>query len=81
MEFNMLDISPKFRISVNGSANKVAMLSSVPEELATYKGSIGAGETVRTVIIVEVPVQDGDAVNSLTLTVRGNAGSAQVPLQ
>lgn len=80
-ELNMLDISPKFRLSVNGSANKVAMLSSLPEELATYKGMIGAGETVRTVIVVEIPAQDAEAVNSLTLTVRGNAGSAQVPLQ
>jgi len=81
MVFNMMDVSPKFRISVNGSSNKVAMLTSLPEELATYEGTIGADETVRTVVIVEIPAQDSDAIDTITLTVRGNAGSAQLPLQ
>lgn len=81
MVFNMMDVAPKFRISVNGSSNKVAMLTSLPEELATYEGTIGAGETVRTVVIVEIPAQESDQINTITLTVRGNAGSAQLPLQ
>lgn len=81
MEFNMIDLSPKFRVSVNGSANKVPMLCSLPEELLTYKGGIGAGETIRTVVITEIPAQDTEAINTLTLTLRGNAGSAQLPLQ
>lgn len=81
MEFNMIDLSPKLRVSVNGGANKVPMLCSLPEELITYKGNIGAGETVRTVVIVEIPTQDADAINTLILTLRGNAGSAQLPLQ
>lgn len=81
MEFDMIDLSPKFRVSVNGSANKVPMLCSLPEELLTYKGGIGAGETIRTVVITEIPAQDTEAINTLTLTLRGNAGSAQLPLQ
>lgn len=81
MEFNMIDLSPKFRISVNGSANKVPMLCSLPEELLTYKGMIGAGETTRTVVLVEIPAQGSESINSLTLTLRGDAGSAQLPLQ
>jgi len=81
MEFNMIDLSPKLRVSVNGSANKVPMLCSLPEELLTYKGGIGAGETVRTVVITEIPAQDTEVINTITLTLRGNAGSAQLPLQ
>ena len=57
------------------------MVTSLPEELATYAGTIGAGETVRTVVIVEIPAQESDQVSTITLTVRGNAGSAQLPLQ
>lgn len=81
MEFNMVDIDPKFKVSLNGAADQSTLFTMLPDALATYEGTLAADETVRTVIVAEIPTGDSDSIQSLTLTMKDGSDKAQLVLQ
>ncbi len=81
MEFNMVDMNPKFRVSVNGETAQSTLLTFLPDDLASYKGVLAANETVKTVIVTEIPTEKSGSVDSLTLTLKSGTDKAQLVLQ
>lgn len=81
MELNMSDAALRFKVSVNGNANKNALFTLLPDELSEYKGTIGADQTVRTVIVAEIPSGESEALDSIVLTAKSGTQSAQFTLQ
>lgn len=81
IEFNMVDIDPKFKVSVNGAAEQSTLFTLLPDALASYEGNLAADETVKTVIVAEIPTEDSESIESLTLTLKAGADKAQLILQ
>lgn len=81
MEFNMVDIDPKFKVSVNGATEQSTLFTMLPDALSSYEGTLVADETVRTVIVAEIPTEDSESIESLTLTLKTGADKAQLILQ
>jgi len=81
IEFNMIDNNPKFRVSVNGGAKQSTLFTLLPDELAAYKGTLAADETVRTVIVIEIPAEESDSIENISLTLKNESKSAQLVLQ
>lgn len=80
-EVNLFDLNPKIKISVNGGAYQNPLFTMLPDELTAYKGMLGADETVRTVIVTEIPESESEAVSTIALTLKNEEGSAQLVLQ
>lgn len=80
-EVNLLDLDPKIKISVNGGTNQNPLFTMLPDELTAYEGTLGADETVRTVLVTEIPTGESEAVSGITLTLKNAEGSAQLVLQ
>ena len=81
LEFNMVDIAPKFKVSVNGASEQSTLFTLLPDELSAYKGTLATDETVRTVIVTEIPIEESESVESLTLTLKSETDKAQLVLQ
>ena len=81
MEFNMVDMSPKFKVSINGETAQSTLFTFLPDDLASYKGTLAADETVKTVIVTEVPTEESGSIDSLALTLKNGTDKAQLVLQ
>ncbi len=81
MNLNMMDVNPKFKVSVNGGTNKNTLFTLLPEDLSAFAGALGTDGAVRTVLVTEIPASESQAINSITLTMKSEAGSAQLVLQ
>lgn len=80
-ELNMLDTGAQFKIAVNGGKSQNALFTLLPDDLETYQGTLAADETVKTVLIVEVPTGESEAIESIALTAKSTEDSAQFKLQ
>lgn len=80
-ELNMMDVNAQFKISVNGGNNQNALFTLLPEDLESYRGTLGIDETVKAVLVVEIPIGESEAVDTITLTAKGADGNAQFVLQ
>lgn len=80
-ELNILDSKARFRVRLNGDAEKAALFTFLPEELASYKGTISAGESVKTVVIFEISAEESEGIESIVFTVRDDNNRAVFNLQ
>lgn len=78
-ELNMLSYGMKARISVNDESAKGALSTMLLNDLQTYKGTLGAGESTELVVIVEVPAETN--VQSVSLQLRSDSDSTELVLQ
>ena len=74
VDANILAMNPKFKATLNGAASADNDLTLVPEDLATFKGVIRAGESRELIILFQFG--SGDLTNiqstSLKCTVKGS---------
>lgn len=81
-QINFLDISPGFKISLNGNKNiKVMSTMGVEDDMMTYIGSIPAGGTVNLVMIAEVEEAEAADIQSLVLSMRKDSEINELTLQ
>lgn len=81
-QVNFLDISPGFRISLNGNKNiRVMSTMGVEDDMMTYIGSIPAGGTVNLVMIAEVEETEAADIQSLVLSMRKDSEINELTLQ
>lgn len=76
---DMLGHGARFRISVNGGSGENALSTMLLNDLQTYDDVIPAGSSVELVSIVEVP--QSITVETIDLTMRGDAGNSVINLQ
>ena len=76
---DMLGHEARFRISVNGGSGENALSTMLLNDLQTYDDVIPAGSSVELVSIVEVP--QSITVETIDLTMRGDAGNSVISLQ
>ncbi|MCM1175158.1 MAG: hypothetical protein NC341_08905 [Blautia sp.] len=76
---NMSDYGTRLRIAVNGESPKSALSTMLPNDLQTYRGTIGAGETVELAAVIEVP--EGTSVDNLSAVLRSDTGRTTLILQ
>lgn len=71
---DILSLSPKFKATINGSANANNELTLMPEDLSTFKGTLKANESKDLIILFQF--KDADLANiqgtSLNCTVKGS---------
>lgn len=74
MHVDILAVQPSFQATVNGEMKATLQASILLDDLSTYQGDIGAGETVSTVLLFQVPTGQITNVENLQLqvTVGGN---------
>lgn len=77
--FDIFDISSKFQLSVNGEKKVTADSTLLLNDLATYKDTIGAGQTVDTVLLFDI--KEGVDPQSLQLYVKNGDRVATQTLQ
>lgn len=78
-ELNMLNYVMRTRVSVNGEASKSVLSTMLLNDLQTYKGIIGAGDSTELVAIIEVP--EGTYAENISMTLRSDTDSASILLQ
>lgn len=78
-ELNMLNYGTKIRVIVNEESPKGALSTMLLNDIQTYRGVIGAGESEELVAVIEVP--DGTSVNNISIVLRSDTDSTTLLLQ
>ncbi len=70
IDVNMLGTSSRFKVSLNGSGYKAALSTMLLDDMSTYVGTIGAGESVDLVLISEWTEEEISNISNLTLYIQ-----------
>lgn len=79
-DVNMGRLGLRYRVSVNGGSNKFIMTTLLPNDLMSYVGQLGAGESVDLVAVSEVSESESGSISSLDFTIKGSDNSAVIKL-
>lgn len=77
-KLDMFSISPKFYITINGGDKVSALSTMLLDDLATYSGTIAAGETVNLVVVTEIDEQTAGNIASILITMRNGSQNATI---
>lgn len=80
-EVNILDQNPMFRIIVNGEERKNALRTLLMNDLGTLHDVIPAGESRDEVLVMEVPEEYVQTIESASLLIKINGQESIIPLQ
>lgn len=69
-EVNMLQLTPNFRIQLNGEKTVGVMQTMLLDDLTSYVGTLSAGETVSLVILAQVDESYDGQITRITLNMR-----------
>lgn len=77
---NILDKNPVCKITVNDNYTRTALMTMLTNDLSTYMGSVGAGETEEVVLLIEIDQEISDTVGSISLTLKNDTDTFVTPL-
>lgn len=77
---DMLSVGAKFKVSVNGSSPRYALTTMLMNDLASYTGTIPVGASEKLVLVVELPEEDVQSIEKLSLVMKKGAEDATVML-
>ncbi len=77
---DMLSINGKFKLSFNGESPRYALTTMLENDLASYSGSIAAGETQDLVLVAELQEEKAQSIQSISLLMRNAEEEAELPL-
>lgn len=80
-ELNLFEQDVRFRISVNDGSRENALSTLLLDDLASFQGVVPAGSNVVLVLTREVPEEEADSVQTISLTIRNESGSATTLLE
>lgn len=80
IDFDMFYRSPNLSVSVNGEKRIHFQSTLLLNDMASYMGSIEAGQTVPMILVFEIS-DSIDQISSLTMKASGNNGSGTIILQ
>ncbi len=67
-----------FRITVNGSYTRNALLTGLPDDLATFAGTIPAGGKASAVLLVEVDEETAGNISSIVLKMKNDSKTCTI---
>lgn len=79
-KLDMITAGAKFKISINGDAPKYALTTMLPNDLASYNESIPAGGMLNLVLVAEIPDNEAETVESVSLIMRNVSGETTTSL-
>lgn len=79
-EVNILSKNPKFKATINQGATATNEISLMPDDLATFKGTLKAGESRDLVILFQFKGDDLANIQSTTLQCTSNGGTSDITL-
>ncbi len=65
-EVDLLSLGARYKVTVNGET-KNALSTMLLNDLASYKGTLEAGESAELVVVTEIPGEQASAVDSVSL--------------
>lgn len=77
---DLLGMDPVFRITVNGNYTRRALLTMLENDFATYMGTIPAGESMMTVLVIEVDSEMADNLTSISLYLKNDSKTCTIQL-
>lgn len=78
---DMITAGAKFKISINGANAQNALLTMLLNDLSNYQGTIAPGDTQELVLIIEIPAEQAESVESLSLTMKNVETNATISLE
>ena len=77
---DFLSMEPEFRITVNGTYTRRALMTGFGNDMPLYKGTIPAMQGVTLVILIEVEDADAANLSSISLNVKNDVKSYTIQL-
>lgn len=77
---DLLHIRPEFRLTVNGSYTRRALMTLLENDLSTYAGTITAGDSIGVVLVMEVDSETAGNITSITLNLKNDSNSCTIQL-
>lgn len=71
----------RFRLSVNDGAKKKVLYTMLMNDLSVYKNTLAAGMTENAVLICELPPEEANAVETISLYMQNGENSVTMTLQ
>ncbi len=68
------------RVTINGELTEFAQTTMLENDLATYSGTIGAGQSKELVLIVEIDQETADNISSVSINLKNDANTYSAPL-
>ncbi len=70
---NFLSREDIYRITVNGTYTRTALMTMLSNDMSTYTGTIKGGECVETVLLIEVDSIEAENLHSITLNLKNES--------
>lgn len=80
MNLDMLSLGMKFKVSINGEAPRYALTTMLANDLASYSGTIATGASEQLVLVIEVPQEKAQSIQTLSLVMKNVAEDATILL-
>lgn len=77
---NILDSDVVFTVKVNETYSRKALPTILLDDLSTYIGTVPAGGTVNTVIVIQVEEEMAENISSLSLNVKNGEKASTIKL-
>jgi len=77
---NMMDSEAKFLVTVNGNKTQYVLSTLLLDDLASFKGTIGAGQSETLVLVTEVDELSAQDITSVTLNMEIGSRNATISL-
>ncbi|MBO4899529.1 MAG: hypothetical protein J5509_04500 [Lachnospiraceae bacterium] len=81
MDVNLNNLNLRYRVSLNGGKNKFVMTTLLENDLLSYVGTLGSGQTEDIVAICEISEAEGADIQTIDFTVRGDGFSDVMSLK
>ena len=70
---DLLSQNANIKVTVNGSYTRNTLTTMLMEDLSTYRDSIPAGESVETLLVVEIEREMADQISSISLNLKNES--------
>lgn len=78
---DLLNLSPDFRITVNGDYTRKSMFTMLAEEdLSMYQGMIPSMESASTVLVIELDAEKAADLSSISLSLKNDSKACTIQL-
>ncbi len=79
-ELDMLSLETKFKIAFNGDSPKYALTTMLTNDMASYKGTIAAGDSEQLVLVAELQEDKAQSIQMISLIMRNGTEEATISL-
>ncbi len=77
---DLLSRDATFKITVNGSYTRSALMTLLMDDMATFVGTLGAGDSRELVLVIEIDQSMAESVTSVSLEAKTDSQSFSAPL-